>query len=61
MRQWKIVYENSGPATVYLDSSGTVVGYDFYDVTTRTGIVNRFFNIELGEIDKRVFDFPKED
>jgi hypothetical protein len=46
---------------VYLDSSETVVGYDFYDVTTRTGIVNRFFNIEFGEIDKRVFDFPKDE
>jgi len=59
--QWKIAFENSGPVTVYLDSSGTVVGYDFYDVMTRTGIVNRFFNIELGEIDKEVFDFPKEE
>ncbi|KAF4636752.1 hypothetical protein G7Y89_g1332 [Cudoniella acicularis] len=58
---WKTVYENSGPVTVYLDSSGTFVGYDFYDVTTRTGIVNRFFNIELGKIDKRVFDFPKKE
>jgi hypothetical protein len=58
--QWKIVYENSGPVTVYLDSSGTLVGYDFYDVTTRTGIVNRFFNIRVGEIDERVFDFPKK-
>ena len=55
------MYENSGPVTVYLDSSGTVVGYDFYDVSTRTGIVNRFFNIELGEVDKQVFDFPKEE
>jgi hypothetical protein len=55
------VFENSGPVTVYLDSSRTVVGYDFYDVTTRTGIVNRLFNIEFGEIDKRVFDFPKEE
>jgi len=59
--QWKIVFEGSGPVTVYLDSDGTVIGYDFYDVTTRTGIVNRFFNIEVGEIDKRVFDFPKEE
>jgi hypothetical protein len=49
--------ENSDPVTVYLDSSGTVVGYDFYDVTTRTGIVNCSFKIELGEIDKEVFDF----
>ena len=58
MWQWKILYENSDPVTVYLDSSDTVVGYDFYDVTTRTGIVNRFFNIEHGEIGKEVFDFP---
>jgi hypothetical protein len=57
MWQWKILYENSDPVTVYLDSSGTVVGYDFYDVTTRTGIVNCSFKIELGEIDKEVFDF----
>jgi hypothetical protein len=59
--QWKIVYDNSGPVTVFLDSSGTVVGYEFYDVTTRTGILNLFFNIELGEIDERVFDFPKKE
>ena len=54
------MFEGSGPVTVYLDSDATVIGYDFYDVTTRTGIANRFFNIEVGEIDKRVFDFPKE-
>lgn len=46
--------------TVFLDSSGTLVGYDFYDVSTRTGIVTRFFNIEFGLVDKEVFDFPKE-
>lgn len=55
------MYENSGPVTVYLDSSGAVVGYDFYDVSTRTGIVNRFFNIELGDVDEQVFHFPKEE
>ncbi len=59
--QWKIVFEGSSLVTVYLDSDGTVIGYDFYDVTTRTGIVNRFFNIEVGEIDKRVFDLPKNE
>ena len=53
------MYESAGPVTVYLDASGIVVGYDFYDVTTRTGIVTRFFNIELGEIGKEVFDFPE--
>ena len=53
------MYESAGPVNVYLDSTGAVVGYDFYDVTTRTGIVNRFFNIEFGGIDKQVFDFPK--
>jgi hypothetical protein len=46
---------------VYIDASGTVVGYDFYDVTTRTGIATRFFNIVLGEIGKEVFDFPKKE
>ena len=55
------MFEGSGPVTVYLDSDGTVLGYDFYDVTTRTGIANRFLNIEVGEIDKRVFDFPKKE
>ncbi len=55
------MFEGSGPVTIYLDSDGTVIGYDFYDVTTRTGIVNRFFNIEVGKIDKRVFDFPKKE
>jgi hypothetical protein len=59
--QWKIVYENSGSVTLYLDSSCTVAGYDFYNVTTRAWIVNRFFNIEIGEIDARVFDFPKKE
>jgi hypothetical protein len=61
MYEWKIVYENSGLVTVYLDSSGTVVGYDFYDVSTRTGLVNRFFNIVLGKVDEKVFHFPKEE
>ncbi len=54
------MYENYGPVTVYLDSSGIVVGFDFYDVGTRTGIRSNFFNIELGEVDKSIFDFPKE-
>jgi hypothetical protein len=59
--QWKIVCENSGSVTFYLDSSCAVAGYDFYNVTTRAGIVNRFFDIEIGEIDARVFDFPKKE
>ena len=59
--QWKIVYESAGPVTVYLDANELVVGYDFYDVTSRTGIVARFFNIELGEIGEEVFNFPKAD
>lgn len=54
------MYQDVAPVKVYLDSSDTVVGYDFYDTTTRTGIVNRYFNIEFGLIDGRVFDFPKE-
>jgi len=55
--QRKIVYENSGSVTLYLDSSCTVAEYDFYNVTMRAGTVNRFFNTEIGEIDARVFDF----
>ena len=58
--QWKIILSNAGPVTVFLDSNGVVVGHDFYNVETRTGIVTRFFNIEFGEIDGQVFEFPKE-
>ena len=59
MWQWKIIYKSAGPVIVYLDAKELVVGYDFYNVTTRTGIMTRFFNIELREIRKEVFDFPK--
>lgn len=57
---WKILHNKIDPVTVYLDTSATVMGYDFYDVSTRTGIVTRFFDIQVGAVDGRVFDFPEE-
>jgi len=53
------MYQGSMPVTVYLDSDNEVVGYDFFDTSTRTRIVNRYFNIVVGELDGRLFDFPK--
>jgi hypothetical protein len=59
--EWKIMQGNSGPVTVHLDLSDTVLGSDFYDVIQRMGIENRFFNIEHGETGETVFDFPKKE
>jgi hypothetical protein len=53
------MYQGAAPVTVFLDPNNVVVGYDFYDTTTRTGVVTRYFNIDIGQIDGRIFDFPK--
>lgn len=53
------MYQGSEPVTVYLNPGNVVVGYDFFDTTTRTGIVTRYFDIDVGLIDGRVFDFPE--
>jgi hypothetical protein len=47
------------PARVYLDVENVVRGYDFYDTASRTGVVTRFFNIQVGELDDSIFEFPR--
>jgi hypothetical protein len=56
--QWDIIYQV--PATAYLNMNNVVQGYDFYDPSTRTEVVTRFFNVEVGKLDAALFRFPKQ-
>jgi len=47
------------PVRVYLDVESVVRGYDFYDTSSRTGTVTRFFNIQVGKLNESLFEFPE--
>ena len=56
--QWNIMFQGAIPAKILLDKNGVVQGYDYWGTELRTYAVTRFFNIILGKIDAKVFDFP---
>ncbi|KAH7165165.1 hypothetical protein EDB81DRAFT_917131 [Dactylonectria macrodidyma] len=45
---WSLLYQGAIPVTVFVDSCGTVVGYDYFSLGLRTRVVTEFFNIRLG-------------
>ena len=58
---WNIMYQGIAPVTVYVSTNDTVVGYDFFEPSTRSVIVTRFFNIDVVErLDSHLFDFPTQ-
>ena len=56
--QWNIMFQGAIPAKILLDRNDVVQGYDYWGTELRTYAVTRFFNIILGKIDAKVFDFP---
>ncbi len=52
------MYQGMIPVKLLLDKSNIVQGYDFWGTDERTYVITRFFNIILGKIDAKVFDFP---
>jgi hypothetical protein len=56
--QWNIMFQGAIPAKILLDKNDVVQGYDYWGTELRTYAVTRFFNIILGKIDAKVFDFP---
>ena len=56
--QWNIMFQGAIPAKILLDKNDIIQGYDYWGTELRTYAVTRFFNIILGKIDAKVFDFP---
>lgn len=48
--QWSILYQNTIPVTVYVDSCNAVVGYDYFFPVERTRVTMSFFNTEVGPV-----------
>ncbi|EAU29432.1 predicted protein [Aspergillus terreus NIH2624] len=46
---WNIIYA-SLPVTVFVDSCGVIVGYDYFSPNLRTRVVTEFFNTALGPV-----------
>ncbi|KAH8896732.1 hypothetical protein GQ53DRAFT_818998 [Thozetella sp. PMI_491] len=42
---WSILYQGLIPATVFVDPTGVIVGYDYFFPVDRTRVVTEFFNI----------------
>jgi hypothetical protein len=58
MLQWNFYFSNV-PITAFVDAEGRVTRYDFWAPNERTFATTRFFNIIVGSIDRKVFDFPQ--
>ena len=58
--QWNIMYHSVIPTTILLNKDNVIQGYDFWKTDARTRVITRFFNIMLGKIDSKVFDFPQQ-
>lgn len=58
-RKWNLLYAGVIPVLAYLQKTTVLVGYDFWSEFMRTKVFTRFFNVEVGSIDPKVFqDFP---
>ena len=52
------MFQGAIPAKILLDENNVVQGYDYWATNERTYVITRLFNIILGKIDEKVFDFP---
>ena len=52
------MFQGSIPAKLLLNKNNILQGYDYWGTEQRTYVITRFFNIILGKIDAKVFDFP---
>ena len=55
--KWSILYQNAIPVTVFVDTCNTVVGYDYFSPGLRTRVVTEFFNIAVGPVPAKIFEF----
>jgi hypothetical protein len=58
LTKWNILYADTLPTTVFVDSSNVVRGWEFWYPNERTYVITRLFNIVTGTIPKDVFAFP---
>ena len=56
--QWNFLFGGSLPATLLVDSKGIIHGWDYWATNERTFAMTRLFNIVIGEIPSKVFQFP---
>ncbi len=49
--QWNILYQNSIPVTVYVNTCNAVVGYDYFFPVERTRVTTSFFNMQVGPVE----------
>lgn len=49
--QWSLLYSSLGiPVTVFVDSCGVMVGYDYFSPGLRTRVRTEFFNTAVGPV-----------